>query len=574
MHFCSKFILMKKKLITIILVTISFCQQILPQSTQSDIYFSWNNYVGSYTQKQKNDSTPFLVVQLPHNEKYALSDSSEPLNPTFSLIRSLYKSKLHHNYLSLFTYDSADVHFSVPYINKNNSSQYEFRFIQNGEENSATWHNINSFSNDSLQFYLFKKGFALLGGIATPWDKFITAELRKKNSDTLLSAITIYWKQVRPAILNIYTSNELNDFLLRLKEPQRLYLTAEEQRKWHDKYKTNEIDSITKLPKKLIIDSPINGLIFYLNAQIYKKEAVEYQIVHDGKTIEEWKPNNFDNNIIWLNNLTPGNFILRFRYIGQRQNISEYYFEIKPPWHQTVLFKTIFGGLIVAFFGFICILFLLKNQTRKTSIEKLKLERLNLELKMVYTQLNPHFVFNALSSIQGLINKTDIENANLYLNKFSSLMRATVSGIENEFVSLAKEINILKSYLVLEQLRFGFQFEVKVSKDLPTSEIEIPFLILQPLVENAIKHGVSSLQHQGFVCISFTKKDNDMYVNITDNGAGFDPNLSTNGFGLKLTNDRIKLLNKTLITQSISISATSNSQDGTSFQLIFYKWFI
>jgi two-component system, LytTR family, sensor kinase len=564
---------MIKKQIPAIILLIGICQLSLGQDKLSNVKFQWNNYFGSYIKRQK-DIPPFLVAELPYNDKYTVIDGSNTLSPAYQKIENYYDSLLKNNFQSLNTYDSSPVQFFVPNINSSNASGYEFRVLKNGKDDLSPWKNINSFSNDSLPLDLFGKEFAKLGGYFTGWDNYLIVELRKKGSDSLLSVISVYWKQVIPKLLNIYLGDDLNELLNRLKEPNPLTLSENERMRWKKEYGDADLDTTTGLPRELILNSPASSVTFYLKAKIFKKEAIEYQLIKDGKIYVDWKFNELDNNMIWLNNLPPGNYTLRFRYTGQRQNITDYNFRINPAWHQTSFFKIVFGGLLAAFFGFITVLILFKRQKKRSLQLQSKKDSINLELKAIRAQLNPHFVFNALGSIQGLINSNDSQGANLYLYKFAQLMRFTLSNNEKELVSLDYEIDSLKTYLDLERLRYGFTYKIEIENNLDTSEIEIPFLMMQPLVENSIKHGIASLGEDGFLKIIFKKDCENLYLTIMDNGKGFDSTDAKEGYGLKLTFDRIDLLNRYFDGPSIKMSINSKLTKGTSIDLCFYKWFI
>jgi len=196
-----------------------------------------------------------------------------------------------------------------------------------------------------------------------------------------------------------------------------------------------------------------------------------------------------------------------------------------------------------------------------------------MELQVIRTQLNPHFIFNALSSIQGLINKQDVSGANNYLTEFSMLLRNTLNNIELEQLPLEKEIEILKTYLNLEQLRFNFHYGLEVDENINRYETEIPSLLLQPLLENAVKHGIANLKNTGKLMVSFKHAGNDMIVSVKDNSKGFDPGMETTGYGLKLTCKRIELLNNMLKGRKISLNIYSDQSSFTENVLTFINWF-
>lgn len=199
--------------------------------------------------------------------------------------------------------------------------------------------------------------------------------------------------------------------------------------------------------------------------------------------------------------------------------------------------------------------------------------KLQLELKTIYAQLNPHFVFNALSSIQGLINQQDIQGANNYLSDFARLMRESLTNSNKEEISLHEEIRGLETYLKLEQLRFGFAYQISLDDSIQRYDSSIPALLLQPLVENAVKHGVSTLGKDGRVDIHFDRNGDTMIVRIADNGKGFLSETPSTGFGLKVTRDRIKLMNELNRSQPIQLEITPRSPLGTEIILRFNHWF-
>jgi LytS/YehU family sensor histidine kinase len=130
----------------------------------------------------------------------------------------------------------------------------------------------------------------------------------------------------------------------------------------------------------------------------------------------------------------------------------------------------------------------------------------------------------------------------------------------------------LETYIKLEQLRFPFIYQIDVAKELDTHAIEIPYLLLQPLVENAIKHGVSSLYEKGELTIHVYEKKNDLIVEIKDNGKGFNSNAETKGYGLKLTKERVRLLSESNREQPVKFVMESDNEKGTIVYLLFKNW--
>jgi two-component system LytT family sensor kinase len=234
--------------------------------------------------------------------------------------------------------------------------------------------------------------------------------------------------------------------------------------------------------------------------------------------------------MLFLSDFKPGaDYSLLIRYKSTPGNIMTYRFQTLPRWYQTGKYRFILGGVIILVL--FALLFLLSRI--RLQKEKKKTAYLQYGLRSIRAQLNPHFIFNALSSIQGLINKNDIPAANHYLTEFSSLLRESLRNNDKELVPLDAELRILETYLKLEQLRFHFQYVIIVDEAIDKNAVEIPALLLQPLIENAIKHGVAALQEKGRVIIAFSANNKSLAVSITDNGNGFITNAATQGLGPK-----------------------------------------
>lgn len=180
-----------------------------------------------------------------------------------------------------------------------------------------------------------------------------------------------------------------------------------------------------------------------------------------------------------------------------------------------------------------------------------------LNLKALQAQMNPHFLFNALNSIQDLVLLKDIRNSTIYLGKFSALIRKILLSSKDQFISLDQELEILRLYLDLEKLRFGNQFEIKFNCDIPNenqSDILLPAMFIQPYIENAIKHGLFHKEGLKKLLVDFKLSDNFLTCIIEDNGIGQEKannikvktlHLHT-GFSTEAIQDRVKYLNQSL----------------------------
>jgi LytS/YehU family sensor histidine kinase len=180
----------------------------------------------------------------------------------------------------------------------------------------------------------------------------------------------------------------------------------------------------------------------------------------------------------------------------------------------------VLGGLVWLFVGWRFLVYK-KNETERNRINQL----LNTyQLSALQAQMNPHFIFNAINSIQQFILTNESEAAYRYLTRFSQLVRKVMNQSSKSTHSLSQEMEIIDIYVQLEQLRFQNRFDyiVNVDPDLALNEIEVPTLLLQPYVENAIWHGLMPLptEQKGLIRLSIVQKDLNIVITISDNGIG------------------------------------------------------
>ncbi|WP_298513910.1 tetratricopeptide repeat protein [uncultured Kordia sp.] len=171
------------------------------------------------------------------------------------------------------------------------------------------------------------------------------------------------------------------------------------------------------------------------------------------------------------------------------------------------------------------------------------------QLQSLRAQMNPHFIFNTLNSINDYVLKNDKQKASNYLTQFSIMVRRILENTEEEEVSLAEEIEFLKSYVALEQKRsqHNFTFNVEVDQNINPEITLLPPSLLQPFIENSIWHGLSAVK-QGHISLSFSRGKRNLVCMIEDNGTGFQSTESKNplhkSFGLENVKNRLRLLNK------------------------------
>ncbi|WP_281225748.1 sensor histidine kinase [Flavobacterium aquiphilum] len=262
-------------------------------------------------------------------------------------------------------------------------------------------------------------------------------------------------------------------------------------------------------------------------------------------------------------NESGADYKLEVRYKDNPQYVAVYKFNTEPDWYQALWFKVIVGIFFLLIFSLVYIFWMKKVSKRKQLEQKSK-------IKMLYAQLNPHFVFNALGSIQGLLNDNQIEKANQYLVGFGSLLRNTLTSSENETQNLEIEIKSIKNYIELEQLRNAFSFSLVIDEKINVYETQILPLLMQPLIENAIKHGISNKENAE-IALNISKKEYDLIFELVDNGKGFNTLAVQKGFGLKLVKDRITLFNQSSKKMKIDMKIQSDLS-GTQITVCYKNW--
>lgn len=254
-------------------------------------------------------------------------------------------------------------------------------------------------------------------------------------------------------------------------------------------------------------------------------------------------------------------------YAGKKASIK---FEVHTPRtideSYVILYSLLFLLMVLLFF-----IWYKRKQRRKLKQQQQFTREAKLKLEAVRSQLNPHFIFNALAGIQNLMNKNEISKAQNYLASFSRITRSVLNNSSKELITVDEEIKWLTDYLDMEQLRFGFHYTITADKDLDRHNVEIPGMLLQPFIENAIKHGIASLKENGRIDISFHKLDSDMQVKIKDNGNGFDTSKEYNGAGLRLSKSRIDLLNTVYKNTPAQLTVDSTTS-GTTVLVTLKNW--
>lgn len=290
-------------------------------------------------------------------------------------------------------------------------------------------------------------------------------------------------------------------------------------------------------------------------------------------------------NFLAYNNLNYGAHTLKIQgrnndgYWGPINQLSFY---IKPPfWKRPIVYVSFtFLLLAIGYYLYRRKLNSIRNEERLKS--HFETEIAQLELKAMRAQMNPHFLFNSLNSIQKYLLQNDGLTASKYLSKFSKLIRLILENSNQQQILLGKEIELMKLYMEIESMRFQekFEYSIKVDPSIPTDTITIPSMLIQPYLENAIWHGLLHKETKGYLHFEITLLDqSSLQVIIEDNGIGrrkanelkSKQILTNKSFGMKITEDRIALINKYYQSKtSIKIedlTSTEGEAMGTRVQL-------
>lgn len=275
--------------------------------------------------------------------------------------------------------------------------------------------------------------------------------------------------------------------------------------------------------------------------------------------------------------LPPGNYRFVVYAINDDGEMSSYpatlAFAIQKPFWLRWWFV-----LLVTFSASVIVYVLYKNrirQIKKREEDKAALSRqiAESELKALRAQMNPHFMFNAINSIQNFVLKNDSTSAQKYLTKFARLIRSVLENSKHEMVQLSKEIEALQLYMELEALRasFGFDYELVLEESVNSKQIYIPPMMIQPYIENAIIHGIVPLTaRRGNLSVKFRQSDSVLICTIDDNGIGragaeeikLRKQLSHESMGMEVTNSRIDILNTHWHTLSVQVVVNDKFNNG------------
>lgn len=350
----------------------------------------------------------------------------------------------------------------------------------------------------------------------------------------------------------------------------------------------------TEVNKKLTTYEPLNdSLEMEAGHSAFLRFDDDYQYHFFGRTSrnsgieyafsnrpDEWKDLGGKNlkftneySYIYIHNPEAGKTLKVFlRYKHQRESVHMITIRVKEA-PETGKWVYWLMSLILLGIVFILGYYLQKRRYRKR-LDLLNRKKLEVEnqLQLLNGQLNPHFLFNSLNAVQGLIRQNANEAANQYITHVATFLRTIMDSGKKDFVSLQEEIRIEESYILLEQKRKKFSYSIDNQCGQTWADIDFPPLLLQPVIENSIRHGFAELIADPMLSIRIDCNDNDLIITISDNGIGFDPQVNASGLGLSLTRKRIALLNERLSPMQIILHTESGPGSGSKTQIRLLQW--
>jgi ligand-binding sensor domain-containing protein len=330
------------------------------------------------------------------------------------------------------------------------------------------------------------------------------------------------------------------------------------------------VGSWGQIKEKMVFPYNHNHLSFdFIGTNHRNPKSVEYRWKLKGSE-RDWSPLSKRTSATY-SNLPPGNytFLVEARNEDKvwTKQPSEISFTIQPPFWETWWFRTLYisAGILLLLLIF---LFQYNRLKRKARVERQRLEMekdlIKLEQKALRLQMNPHFIFNALNSIQGLITVRDDKTARYFLAKFSKLMRMILENSRQVSIPMEEEVKTIENYLELEKFSSGdkFEYSVQISDNIDPEAIAIPPMMIQPFTENSIIHGLKHLEdRKGEIKVEFEIIDDYLECRIIDNGIGRKKATEIKAqkenyhksTALVVTQERLGILNKELTVKGLEI---------------------
>ncbi len=315
---------------------------------------------------------------------------------------------------------------------------------------------------------------------------------------------------------------------------------------------TDSLNENTGLPKYLLLNADQNNLKFLFDTKIGPGADRKIRAILEGYN-EDWIEIGYFQRSLNYIDLEPGDYTFKVctESYGCDEDYGTFAFTIAPPFYQSNTFQIASASLFLLLLGGGVYVNRVRKYRKKRKEAEINRKLAETELKALRAQMNPHFLFNTLSSIQSLVNTNDLDGANKYISKYAQLTRMILDHSDKTTVPLSEELLTLELYVELESLRFNFNHKVEVDKSVDLYNLEIPPTLIQPFVENAINHGIAGKGKEGMVSVKLQQSDNLLICTIEDNGIGrkvSEEQKSKNqvghrSYGISLTKERLKVLN-------------------------------
>lgn len=341
--------------------------------------------------------------------------------------------------------------------------------------------------------------------------------------------------------------------------------------KMHKNTISNDINPTTKI---ILTYKQKDIRIDYLAITTTAPEKVRYKYFLEGYD-NDWSESTSLRFAVYTN-LQPGNYNFYLKACNEDNSWMDIpqlvTIQIQKAFWQTIWFMLLIFITIVGSTILLTYLFLINK--KKKQIEKIETEKkiTELQLNTIRGQIDPHFTFNVINSIASVIYKEDKESAMKMFNKFSNLLRVVITSSAKTYRSIDDEISFVKNYLEIEKFRFKDKFEYSITLDKNVDKYKnIPKMVIQTHVENAIKHGLMHKEKEGKLSISIKCNDNENIIIIEDNGIGRKKakhlSKQSTGIGLKIINSYYDLFNKynkeKIIQEIIDLEDVSDNSSGT-----------
>ncbi len=399
----------------------------------------------------------------------------------------------------------------------------------------------------------FPKGALILDTTITV-NQSVVMELRHKRNLRFIERLVLRREQWPPSI---------KGFLARI--PARSFDSKVISR---NAYKAKRIlpgfDSLTS--NTMTVEPGKQLELEITNRFLNKDSCIEYRLISlDTHDKTDWQ---LTGHLLELYSIKANNdYSLKLRYQGSAKTKLYTIHALPYPWQKPIAIKFFIASGLLIITGF----FYLRSRHRENRKERrrhLARER----LKTAMNIFNPHFIYNVISSILGLLGDNQIDKAGVYLRMLAEIIQYTFRNRHKAVVDFTKELVILEKYMLMEQMRFHFRFEFIIDPNVSLEMVELPLMILQPSLENAIKHGVSGMGEEGLITVSVSAIKDDLIITVSDNGQ-HDENTKTKGSGqgVEITRERMADLQELFMEDRIAYEL-SITKEGAVARFYFENW--